>query len=110
MAKDPDELSALEQRILLALTRLHPNGYGVSVQDEILSRTGKTVSFGSIYAALDKLEERGFVESRQGEPTAERGGRRKVHFTVSAPGHRALNSSMMALDSLRAGIGGEVRI
>ncbi|WP_375408537.1 PadR family transcriptional regulator [uncultured Methylobacterium sp.] len=104
MAKDPDELSVLEQRIMLALTRLHPSGYGVSVQDEILNRTGKSVSFGSIYSSIDRLEDKGFVEPREGEPSPERGGRRKVYFTVTGLGQRALQSSMLATDSLREGI------
>lgn len=104
MAKDPDELSALEQRIMLALTRLHPNGYGVNVQDEILARTGKTISFGSIYASLDRLEGRGFVKSREGESLPERGGRKKIYFTVSGAGQRALQASLLAIDSLRDGL------
>ncbi|WP_244483613.1 helix-turn-helix transcriptional regulator [Methylobacterium sp. Leaf91] len=104
MARDPDDLSTLEQRILLALIRLQPNGYGVAIQDEIAERAGKTVSFGSIYASLDRLEERGFVNSREGEATPERGGRKKVYFTVSGLGRRALDSSLNATDSLRVGI------
>lgn len=104
MAKDPDELSALEQRVLLALTRLHPNGYGVTVQDSIAALTGRTISFGSIYASLDRLEERGFVQPRDGEPIPERGGRKKVYFTVTGTGQRALNASLAALDNMRNGI------
>ena len=103
MAKDPDELSVLEQRIMLALIRLHPDGYGVSVQDEILERTGKNVSFGSIYAAIG-LEQRRLVVPREGEPLPERGGRRKVYFTVTVEGRRALAEAMTALDRLRDGI------
>lgn len=104
MAKDPDELSALEQKILLALTRRHPNGYGVAVQDEILERTGQTISFGSIYAALDRLENRGFVQPREGEASPERGGRKKIYFSVTGAGQRALNGSLAALDRLRGGL------
>ena len=69
------ELTTLEQHLLLAVLGLHPNAYGVSIREHIRERTGREPSTGSVYASLDRLEEKGFVRSRQGEATAERGGK-----------------------------------
>ena len=98
------ELTTLEQHLLLAIIGLHPNAYGVSIQDHIRERTGREPSTGSIYASLDRLEEKGFVKSRQGEATAERGGKRKLYFTITAPGQHALRQSLQAIDALSHGL------
>jgi PadR family transcriptional regulator, regulatory protein PadR len=98
------ELTTLEQHLLLAVLGLHPNAYGVSIQDHIKERTGRESSTGSVYASLDRLEEKGFVKSRQGEATAERGGKRKLYFTITAPGQRVLRESLQAIDALRGGL------
>jgi DNA-binding PadR family transcriptional regulator len=98
------ELTTLEQHLLLAIIALHPNGYGVSIQDHIRERTGREPSTGSVYASLDRLEEKGFVKSRQGEATPERGGKRKLYFTITAPGRRALSESLQAIDALSHGL------
>jgi DNA-binding PadR family transcriptional regulator len=97
-------LSTLEQHLLLAVIGLHPNAYGVSIQDHIKERTGREPSTGSIYASLDRLEEKGFVKSRQGEPTKERGGRAKLYFTITAPGEHALRESLQAINALSQGL------
>jgi PadR family transcriptional regulator, regulatory protein PadR len=94
------DLTSLEQHLLLAIIALHPNAYGVSLQDHIRERTGREPSTGSIYAALDRLEEKGFVKTRQGEPTKERGGKRKLYFTITAPGQHTLKQSLQAIHSL----------
>ena len=101
MADPNDDLSVLEQYAMHALVRLHPNGYGVNVREEIERRAGKTVSIGSIYATLDRLASRGMVSSRLGEATAERGGRRKTYFALTGHGQRALNASERAIDAMR---------
>src|SRR5215468_3329548 len=98
------ELTTLEQHLLLAIIGLHPNAYGVSIQEHIRERTGREPSTGSVYASLDRLEEKGFVKSRQGEATAERGGKRKLLFTITAPGQRALRESLQAIHSLCDGL------
>lgn len=98
------ELSAVEQQVMLAVLRLHPNGYGVSIRDELELRTGRQPSFGTVYATLERLEDKGLVRSREGEPTAERGGRRKLHFTLTATGQTTLRASLQALDALRGGL------
>ena len=99
-----EQLTTLEQHVLLAILGLHPNAYGVAIQDHIRDRTGHEPSIGSVYASLDRLEEKGFVASRQGEPTAARGGKRKLYFTITAPGQHTLRQSLEAIGSLRRGL------
>ncbi|WP_421724776.1 PadR family transcriptional regulator [Bauldia sp.] len=97
--------STLEQQIMLAALRLHPNAYGVSIQDLIADKTGKSPSFGSIYAALERLEGKGYLTSRQGEITRERGGRAKLYFTVTGQGQTTLRQALSELDNLRRDTG-----
>jgi PadR family transcriptional regulator PadR len=97
-------ISALEQHVLLAIVALHPDAYGISIQDYIERRAGYEPSIGSIYAALDRLEGKGFVRSRHGEKTPERGGRRKLHFTMTALGQATLRESLRAISSLQRGL------
>jgi PadR family transcriptional regulator, regulatory protein PadR len=90
MSRPVEDLGLLEQQVLLACLRLHPNGYGVAIGDEIQSRAGKGYSLGSIYAAIERLENKGYLVSRKGEASAVRGGRAKEYFTVSALGRTVL--------------------
>jgi PadR family transcriptional regulator, regulatory protein PadR len=96
-----DDLNSLEQQMMLAITKLMPNAYGVSIGDHIERVTGRRYSIGAVYTALDRLEERGFLKSRQGEPTAARGGRKKLYFDLTASGSVALKQSLALLDKLR---------
>jgi DNA-binding PadR family transcriptional regulator len=79
-----------EQLLLLALLRLGDDTYGVPIRDAIEARTGRTVSPGAIYTALDRLERRGLVRSRLAEPTAIRGGKRKRCYRLTARGSEAI--------------------
>ncbi|MFO1183235.1 MAG: PadR family transcriptional regulator [Bauldia sp.] len=97
-------LSSLEQHILLAVLRQAPGAYGVSIQDCLKEITGRAPSLGAIYAALERLQRRGFLESREGEPTATRGGRRKIYFEVSGAGRAALDSSIRTIEALSQGL------
>jgi PadR family transcriptional regulator, regulatory protein PadR len=94
------ELTTLEQHAMLAIVALHPNAYGISIQDHIKQKAGYEPSVGSIYAALDRLEQKGFVRTKQGEATRERGGRRKLYFSLTAPGKKVLAASLNATRSL----------
>jgi DNA-binding PadR family transcriptional regulator len=88
----------------MAVMWLAPDAYGITVQDHIEKRTGYKPSVGAVYAALDKLQEKGFVTSKQGEPSSRPGGRRKLYFTITAPGERALDESLRATKSLARGL------
>jgi PadR family transcriptional regulator PadR len=99
-----DYLGEFEHIVVLALIRLGDRAYGVTVRQEIEIRTGREVSIGAIYATLDRLEAKGYVKSRMGDPTPERGGRSKRFFTVSAKGVGAVNRTHRALQSMTAGL------
>lgn len=97
-------LGEFEQHVMAALLRLRGNAYGVTIRREIADRTGRDVSVGAVYATLDRLEQKGFVSSRLGEATPERGGRAKRYFEIEAPGMKALNESWRMTDRLRDGL------
>src|SRR5205823_1884979 len=82
MAKE--YLGNLELMVLLSLIRVADNAYGVPISHEIEQRTGRDVALGSVYAALDRLERKGYVTSMLGDPTPERGGRAKRYFQIIA--------------------------
>jgi PadR family transcriptional regulator PadR len=103
MAKG-DYLGEFEQIVLLALLRLRDNAYGMTIRREIEKRTGRQVSIGAVYATLDRLEEKGHVSSRQGQPTAERGGRAKRFFKIEAGGEKAMSESQRALAGMMHGL------
>ncbi len=93
-------LGEFEQIILLAVVRLAKEAYGMAIRDEIEARTGRDVSIGSVYSALDRMERRGLVGSGLGSPTPERGGRAKRFYRIERPGVVALEDSRTALASL----------
>ena len=99
-----DYLGEFEHVVLLALLRLGEEAYGVSVRQEITHRTGRDVSVGAIYATLSRLEGKGFVRSRIGAATAERGGRAKRHFRVTARGIAIVERTHNALRRMAEGL------
>lgn len=103
-------LGEFEQLVLLALVRLGADAYGVSIADDISARTSRQVSLGAVYKTLERLEDKGLVASRVGEPTAARGGRRKKHYRLLAAGQRALAASLGAIRAMTAGLDADLRI
>jgi PadR family transcriptional regulator, regulatory protein PadR len=101
---DRDHLGGFEYVVILGLMRLHDDAYGVTVRQELEARTGREVSIGAVYATLDRLEAKGYVKSRLGEPTPERGGRSKRFFRVTAKGMMAVNRTHNALLQLTDGL------
>jgi PadR family transcriptional regulator PadR len=97
-------LGEFEQLVLLGLLRLGSDGYGITVRDELARRAGRTVSLGTVYKTLLRLEAKGLVSARIGEPTAERGGRRKKHYAVTGAGRRSLERSLAALSRMSRGL------
>lgn len=97
-------LGDLEQLVLLALLRLGPDAFGIAVQEEIATRTRRDVSLGAVYTTLARLEQKGYVTTRVGEPTPVRGGRRKKHYRVQAAGRRVLAAAIADLRALTEGL------
>jgi PadR family transcriptional regulator PadR len=99
-----DYLGEFEHIIVLALLRLEDRAYGVTVRQEIEFRIKREVSIGAVYATLDRLESKGYVKSRRGDPTPERGGRSKRFFRVTAKGVTAVNRTQRALQTMSKGL------
>ena len=97
-------LGGFEHLLLLAILRLEDNAYGATVRRELLECADKDVAFGAIYTGLDRLEEKGFVASRMGEPTAKRGGRGKRIYRVTSAGQRALAEMDRAFRQMSTGL------
>ncbi|GAB4018367.1 PadR family transcriptional regulator [Spirosoma koreense] len=85
------DLGEFEEVVLLAVAALSPKAYSVMIAEELEQETGNSVSTGAVHAALQRLEQKGYLTSQLGEATAERGGRRKRLFTVTALGGRVLS-------------------
>jgi PadR family transcriptional regulator PadR len=88
------KLGEFEEVILLLTGILDKDAYALRISEEFESQTGRAVSIGAVHSTLTRLEEKGFVKSAMGESTAERGGRRKRIFTITAYGQKALRTSM----------------
>jgi len=99
-----ESVGEFEQLILFAVVRLDADATAVTIRREIESRTSRIISSGALYTALDRLEARGFVQSRFGEPTAARGGKRKRLYTIEPAGARALTRSYEALQKMASGM------
>jgi PadR family transcriptional regulator PadR len=97
-------LTDLELMLLLAALRLGDDAYGIPIAREIREATGRDVAMAVVYATLDRLEGRRLVSSTWGEPTAERGGRAKKFFHVTAPGLLQVRATQQALIALWQGI------
>lgn len=100
-----EALGQLEHLVLLAIVRIGPECYGVSVIEELQAHTRRPVLRPSVYLALRRLETRGLIRSRLGEPEARRGGRARRHFEATAAGLRTLRESHRLLTSLWDGVG-----
>jgi DNA-binding PadR family transcriptional regulator len=97
-------LGGFELLVLLALMRLGEEAYGVPISDAIEECSGREVVQGSVYITLDRLERKGLVSSRLGEPTAERGGRAKTYFRITAKGLREVRHARQTLITLWKGV------
>ena len=97
-------LGNFELMVLLAVIRLDETAYGVTISRELEGTTKRTVGIASVYNALDRLEKKGLVTSRLGDPTPERGGRAKRFFSVTGKGIREVRAARETLTSLWDGV------
>lgn len=95
-----DLIGGFELLVLSALLGLGDEAYGVPIATAIEESTGKAVLLASVYAALERLEAKGFVSSSLGAPTPERGGRAKKFFRITRTGLRQVRESRRALMAL----------
>ena len=98
-----DVLTRIEEAILLAVVRLGDNAYGVTIRQEVAAMVGKSYSVGAIYGPLDRLAGKGLLETRMGEATPERGGRRKRFYEATPAGLSALRETKELHEAMWAG-------
>jgi PadR family transcriptional regulator len=97
-------LGEFEQLVLIALLRLGRDAYGATVRREIEERAHRELSIAAVYTTLERLEQKGFVRSWIGEPTPQRGGRRRKHFELLPRGTHALKAAHQAYARMTAGL------
>ncbi|MBA4145768.1 MAG: PadR family transcriptional regulator [Azospira oryzae] len=83
-------LGEFEELVLLITASLEGDAYGVTITQEIEKQSGRSVGFNTVHTTLQRLEEKGFIVSEMGGASAERGGRRKRYFTLTAMGIKAI--------------------
>ncbi len=86
-------IGELEELILLAVAMLRDDAYGTAIQNEIKLQTKRSITISTVHAVLKRLEDKGFLESKYGGATKERGGRRKHLFTITAAGDIAITTA-----------------
>lgn len=99
MAKQ-NYLGEFELMVLLTIVRLGEDAYGVPLARELTAMRGRDVAVGSVYAALERLEDKGFISSALGEATPERGGRAKRYFRITQQGLRSVHETREVLNKL----------
>lgn len=97
-------LGNFDLMLLLALMRLGDDAYGVTIAQELETQTGREVVVASVYATLDRLQERRLVASRLGDATPERGGRAKRFFRITGAGLREVRNARRSLVNLWTGL------
>jgi len=102
MTSEP--LGELEHLVLLSILRLGPESYGVPIVDVLRKHTRRKILRPSVYLALKRLEDKGFIRSHLGEPEARRGGRARRHFAPTQAGLRVLRESQRTLTGLWDGV------
>jgi len=90
--------------VLLAILRLGENAYGVTIRNEITECTGREPAPGALYTTIDRMEAKGLVQSRMGDPTPQRGGRAKRYIKVTNRGRAAVIAAQRSYQSLLQGL------
>jgi DNA-binding PadR family transcriptional regulator len=104
MPPHPQYLGEFEHLLLLAILQCGEDAYTVPVRHLLAARIGRAVSRGAIHTSLDRLEAKGLVVSRFGEPLAVRGGRSRRYYSVTRDGLEAIRTARTALRTLSTGL------
>ena len=102
-------LGELEGLILLTVLRLKEEAYGAGIKKKLRARAGRAVSISTIYVTLMRLEEKGYVHSWKGEPSASRGGKAKRFYEVRPAGVQALEGTRAVRDRMWEGVEARAR-
>lgn len=100
-------LGDFEQLVMISLLRLRPDAYGATIRRDIEERTGRTLAISAVYVTLERLEAKGLVRSWIGDPTPERGGRRRKHYDLLPVGKRALSQAYRTFKGMVRGLESE---
>ncbi len=100
----PGYIGEFEQVVLMTVLRLGEGAYGATIRNEIAERTGRDLSLSAVHTTLERLEDKKLLHSRVGDPTPQRGGRRKRFFSLSAAGEQALQASWQRLKKAAEGL------
>jgi PadR family transcriptional regulator len=106
--KSAAALGDFEQLVLFGVLRLGDEAYGAAIRQEIHARSGRDVSINAVYTTLDRLESKGLLRSWTGEPTPQRGGRRRKFYALRAPGMAALRQAYHAFNAMTDGLAGRL--
>ena len=97
-------LGDFEQLVLFGVLRLDEDAYGAAIRQEIHARSGRDVSINAVYTTLDRLEAKGLLRSWVGEPTPQRGGRRRKFYALRPAGVAALDHAYRAFTAMAHGL------
>jgi DNA-binding PadR family transcriptional regulator len=100
----PIYLGEFEYAVLLSVLHLDQEAYAVPIRELIEGRTARPVARGALYTALDRLESKGCLKSRMGDPSEERGGKARRYYSVTAAGLKAIRATHEALSSMTRGL------
>jgi PadR family transcriptional regulator, regulatory protein PadR len=102
LKKPSNYIGEFEELVLLAILSQGHNAYGVTIRQALEEATNRSITIGSLYTTLSRLEEKGLVRSWVGEPTAERGGRAKKHYKINGSAQGLLRDVQAARQRLIA--------
>ncbi len=99
-------LGDFEQLVLLGVLRLEleDSAYGAAIRQEIHARSGREVSINAVYTTLDRLEGKGLLKSWVGDPTPQRGGRRRKFYALRPAGVAALRQAYRTFSAMADGL------
>ena len=100
----PIYLGEFEFAVLLAVLHLEEDAYAVPIRELIEERTGRTIARGALYTGIDRLEAKGCLRSRMGDPTEERGGKARRYYSVTPAGLKAIRATHDAVSSMTRGL------
>jgi PadR family transcriptional regulator PadR len=93
-------LGEFELMLLLAVVHLGEEAYGVPISRDLERNRGRSVSVGSVYAALERLQGKGLIVSDLGDPTPERGGKAKRYFRITKEGLQQIHETRRVLTKM----------
>ena len=99
-----------ELLVLLSIMRLRDGAYGVTIREEVEKKTSRTLTLGTVYKTLGRLEGKGLLDTKVAPPTKARGGRRKKLYSLTPAGLGATRRSLEDLQRMTDGLKPELKL